>query len=246
MLKNKWLILVLLSFVGFNTKAANEQSSLNYKITTFKPLDVNDKLWDTVQSLLRQPEGTNYYQTLKDQVKTLLDQNADPNFKQILYYAVRESNYDIVKMLLDAGANPNFIYKMADFARSPLHAAIYDNYQDIVQILLDAGANPNLRNIPDNQTPLHLAAQKKDTTMAQALLDKGANINEKDELGNTPLHLVRNPKMTEFLLQRGADAKIVNHRGETPLYLAAEQENIDVVNAFIAHNTDQISDMVQI
>ena len=55
------------------------------------------------------------------------------------------------------------------------------------------------------------------------LLDKGENIEQRDELGSTPLHFAAREGANDILdtlTRRGADAHAKNNKGETPLDVA--------------------------
>ena len=69
--------------------------------------------------------------------------------------------------------------------------------------------------------------------IAKLLLDNGANINEKDNEGDSLLHLAvgmisiscpedKNLKMLNFLVENGAEINAQNNKGDTPLHLAIE------------------------
>jgi ankyrin repeat protein len=57
--------------------------------------------------------------------------------------------------------------------------------------------------------------------IAKLLIQKGVDVNERDLLGNTPLHAaVRFPDLLKLLLESGADVNARNVLGETALHLA--------------------------
>ncbi len=62
----------------------------------------------------------------------------------------------------------------------------------------------------------------------QRVLDR-YDINERDELGETPLHKTMcqrgNRRVTEFLLERGANPNIQNNEGQTPLMKALDTKD---------------------
>ena len=68
----------------------------------------------------------------------------------------------------------------------------------------------------------------KSVKAAQRLINKGADIYEKDNDGNTLLHVVRSIEIAEFLLEKGLDIEARNIRGETPLYTVIERRHYDV------------------
>lgn len=65
------------------------------------------------------------------------------------------------------------------------------------------------------------AAGKNLLAQAEKALALGSSPEERDFLGNTPLHAaVRYPEMIAFLLRNGGDPGARNALGETPLHLA--------------------------
>ncbi len=77
--------------------------------------------------------------------------------------------------------------------------------------------------VPSKDPVLIWAARNNLGSVAKLLLDRGVDVNERDVMGNTPLHAsVRHPEMVELLISRGADVNAVNLLGETPLHLAVK------------------------
>jgi len=77
--------------------------------------------------------------------------------------------------------------------------------------------------IPSKDPVLIWAARNNLGSIAKLLLDRGVDVNERDVMGNTPLHAsVKHPEMVELLVSRGADVNAVNLLGETPLHLAVK------------------------
>jgi hypothetical protein len=70
---------------------------------------------------------------------------------------------------------------------------------------------------------LNFAAINNRMDIAKSLLEDGANVNEKNRVGNTPLHLAiinDSPDMVSLLLEYGANVNEKNNSGNTPLHLA--------------------------
>jgi ankyrin repeat protein len=74
---------------------------------------------------------------------------------------------------------------------------------------------------------LHWAAENGLVDIAALLIEQGADVDEKDQFGNTPLHLaLRYPDMVRLLLDSGADVNARNAMGNTPLHLAVTDERV--------------------
>jgi hypothetical protein len=72
---------------------------------------------------------------------------------------------------------------------------------------------------------LLVAAALGDTAKIQTLMDQGAALNERDELGRTPLMLAvidGRPEVVRLLLDRGADPNAADNSGRTPLQMARQ------------------------
>jgi Meckel syndrome type 1 protein len=70
---------------------------------------------------------------------------------------------------------------------------------------------------------LPLAVSSGDTLKIQTLMDQGAALNERDQLGRTPLMLAvidGRRDVVRLLLDRGADPNAADHSGRTPLQMA--------------------------
>jgi hypothetical protein len=85
----------------------------------------------------------------------------------------------------------------------------------------------------------------KETSRALDVLigRKGAPIDERDSLGNTPLHRATFPQMTFTLLSIKADPNAVNRAGRTPLHMAPTPEIAALLLDFGANPT--LKDMGQ-
>jgi hypothetical protein len=71
---------------------------------------------------------------------------------------------------------------------------------------------------------------------AQALIEDGIDINDRDDLGNTPLMTAiwfRNARVAKMLIEKGADLTAVNNEGKTALDLARERKNKQIEDAIL-------------
>jgi len=132
--------------------------------------------------------------------------------------AEAEKNNEVIKLLVHAKLDVNGRNHRQETA---LHTAARLNYLFNLVELLAQGANPNLQDV-DGKTPLHIAVERDYPRIIKALLlpqwQTHTNVNVVDRLGNTPLHLTKNPAIAQLLLDAGANpfARAGKNR-QTPL-----------------------------
>ena len=94
----------------------------------------------------------------------------------------------------------------------------------------------------DKTTPLHSAAFNGRLEITQVLLDHGASANEKDELGETPLHRVSQGEyesqdhgvgVARLLLEHNADVHAPNKCDNTALHLAAWCGRLEIAQVLL-------------
>lgn len=136
MLKNKWLMLMILSFGSFYLKPADNHLK-------------NIFLYDETNN-----------------IQKLLDINAYPKITDVssmllLQTAILRNHTTTLKTLLEGGINPDLTDGLN---QTPLHLATKLDKPDMVKILLDAGANPNIAD-NSGKTPLHMSKDATITKM---------------------------------------------------------------------------------
>jgi ankyrin repeat protein len=127
---------------------------------------------------------------------------------------------------------------------SPLEVAIVNSQPEVAKLFLEKGAS---YTSPKNIYPLHKAAMfaapaksgknKKrmpaaDSALVELFLNKGCDVNEKDDVGNTPLHCAAQYGKSDlviFLVEKGADINVKNTFGDTPLKLAENKGYITII-----------------
>lgn len=121
----------------------------------------------------------------------------------------------LMDRLVSSGADFNAIDHTGN---SLLHEAAQfeDNGAGMAQLLIDRGARIGLKN-NENKTALHLAVERSNNSMVKFLLIKGASINDKDTLGNSPLHLAQSAEVVSALLEAGANPDLPNKGGVKPV-----------------------------
>lgn len=121
----------------------------------------------------------------------LLERGADPYFIQSIKIspmglAIHEEAIEIVKKLSTV-IDVNKVKK--NDVPSICQAVIKKNWE-VLNILINAKANQNA-NCAKNMTPLHLAAVINFKPGYDLLLSKGADENLKDDLGRTPIDILK-------------------------------------------------------
>jgi len=98
----------------------------------------------------------------------------------------------------------------------------------------------NTQTLP-SQFSLNEAVQLNDPVLVKALLDSGSDINEKDELGETPLHTAAvggYREIVSLLIEKGADVNARDVRGLTPVHAAAWMGYPEIIGLLIDHGAD--------
>ena len=92
--------------------------------------------------------------------------------------------------------------------------------------------------VPSKDPALIWAAKNNLLAIAKLLLDRGVDVNERDLLGNTPLHAaVKYPEMVDLLIGKGAYVNSQNFLGETPLHFAVKYKK--TVEILLAKGADK-------
>ena len=153
-----------------------------------------------------------------------------------LHLAVSNGFAEAASLLIVAGADPN---SLTEDGSSLLHYAIENGKRVFVTVnmLIEAGVSPCTRNSTWD-TPLHklmIADVDADgiegaVSVLQTLAQQGANINEPNNEGRTPLHLLCHPSFTaplketsweevalKSLLNLSADLSLRDRSGQTPV-----------------------------
>ena len=197
----------------------------------------------------------------EDEVKTLLDEGANPNefttkpinkpsvgnlllctlpdaarknpdYKTTaLMLAVMSKHGYLVSLLLNKGADVN---TTDEWGCTALTLAVSEGRLDIVQQLLEHGANPSVPNA--SQMPLlNWAILLREGPTVHALLDKGADANTQDGVGMSALYLAcvdEDLPVARLLLDHHADPN-TTHKGWSALRLCIEENNADITRLLL-------------
>ena len=122
----------------------------------------------------------------------------------------------------------------ACFLNERLLSNVRQGKQGTVFVLLQAGANLHYRK--DGSTALHIAARHGHLPIAEMLIRAHADVDEKDSLGQTPLHVADNRKMVKLLFDAGAGIDAPDNSNVTPLALAISNWRIDLVEELLSRD----------
>ncbi|MCB0478094.1 MAG: ankyrin repeat domain-containing protein [Crocinitomicaceae bacterium] len=170
-----------------------------------------------------------------ENVKILLQGGASPSDSQLMEKAVELGNLEIVTQLINFGGDPNAGIKIAvnKFQNDILKYLISKggsvsdgslfvnpinmNQIETVKILINSGCNVTYTDIKQNNL-LHIAGAKARTDIARLLIATSRiNINAKNDVGDSPLHLVvdtKNLELTQIYVEAGADINATNSMGK--------------------------------
>lgn len=169
-------------------------------------------------------------------VKLLMDHGALVNLKVMgtltpLFSAASSGHVHIVKLLLEHGASVDDEIWLGE---TPLFAASSKGHVSTVQLLIENGASG--RNSRGKTALVH-AVRYNQTEVAAILCQHGPPlVNEKDESGNTPLHIAAqscSSSMARLLIANGARINETNDLGETPLCVASQSNRREVATVLI-------------
>jgi len=129
----------------------------------------------------------------------MLDVGAEWDGDKPLWQVALEKNLAAIFDYEEMYAQPN------ELGQTPAHIAAQTNSRSILRM------NDVLVRDSLGRSPLFYAT---DTDVIQYLLGKGALVNEVDNEGNTPLHVVDSAEAALALIAAGANTSVVNNAGE--------------------------------
>ena len=183
-------------------------------------------------------------------VDALIDRGADPEVKNdkgstALYWAVRYEHSKTVELLLKKGkANPNTTRKLGLVAPLVV-ASAYGNNEIVKLLLAHQNCDVNIR-IRGGEIPIHHAAREGCEDVMATLLEHGATLDDKDELGDTPLLLAAQNGHIELvykLITLGANVNHRNHEGNDTWNYAIDSEDNDLLETLLSACLDNEIDM---
>ena len=159
-----------------------------------------------------------------DAVRLLLDAGADETQLDWtpLIRAVALGSLADVEKAVESGA---YLEEKDWWSRSPWLVAIQTGDIAKARFLLEGGADANARGCCEKPSLFH-AIENHHTPMLEWLLELGTAIEQKDDLGTTPLMTAvecGNAEAVDVLLRAGADVNVENH-GQTAIGSAHTRE----------------------
>ena len=179
-------------------------------------------------------------------VNSLIDRGADSEVKNdkgstALYWAVRYEHAKTVELLLKKGkANPNTTRKLGLVAPLVI-ASAYGNNEIVKLLLSHPDCDVNIR-IRGGEIPIHHAAREGDIAVLTTLLEHGALLDDKDELGDTPLLLAAQNNHIDVvykLISLGANVFHRNHEGNDTWNYAIDSDDTDLLDTLMAACLDK-------
>jgi len=148
----------------------------------------------------------------------------DPQGNMPLHVASERGRMIIARMLLDNGAQVDALNRRG---QTSLYVALMNGRTQLADLLVQRGASldPNwmLREVARNGVA--------DRDVIRYLVAKDGDIDDRDENGDSPLHLaVKGGErvVARYLIRQGADVNLVNGSGEAPLDLAIRRGDRDI------------------
>lgn len=162
--------------------------------------------------------------------------------EEYLHQAISKGNVKFAELLLINGTKLNS-YTLTNyiFGRKNI-----DSRKKMLTLLLQYVVDKN-NNIQSQmgKNLLHLLVEKGTwdaMEIAEILLNyTGIRVNDRDNEGNSPLHLAivkHNEAMVLYLINKGADVNLKDKLGRSPLLLAVESENGFIVEMLLSKGAD--------
>uniref|UniRef100_A0A5B7AUZ0 PGG domain-containing protein n=1 Tax=Davidia involucrata TaxID=16924 RepID=A0A5B7AUZ0_DAVIN len=171
------------------------------------------------------------FHNLKECTEVLLNWNQDLVKKADIYgwlplhYAARMNNVPSVRQLLDKDKSVAYLKADEDNEMTALHVAATQGHVDVIEVLISEC--PGCWEIVNSrgQNILHIAVKHKKKKLIKFILKNSSLeslINQKDDDGNTPLHLLvaSNFFLSELIMHPIADKSTYNKKNLTPRDIA--------------------------
>lgn len=227
--KPAWLVIILCSVAATITPSCDRRPSNETAIVELIQAGDTNRLHQLLSDGLSPNRRIQYSKSVSTRAP-------------LIHIAVRFSRVDIVRLLLTRGADPN---SRDDSGFTVLNWAVGMTERgsplapEIVALLLQAGADPNLGSAMSHDTPLLDASEFGNLDILEILLRSGAQVNATNSLGETALHVAKNPEIANALLAAGADLSLRNTAGATAVEEASRAGRSAVVLAIRNHSRNQ-------
>ena len=169
-------------------------------------------------------------------------EDQDHNGQTLLDAAFEGKHVDIVQLLLKRGADPQ---KRKKECQTLLYWACANGDVELAKLLIDClGENLNLEETgKEGRTFLGWACENGHVEVVQLLIDQGAKLEEKDEDGQTPLHLVcwgtaGNVEIVKLLISQNVNLEEIDVMNHTPVFWACLWGHVSVVKLLLHHKVN--------
>eukprot|EP01096_Ripella_sp_DP13-Kostka_P005339 TRINITY_DN181_c4_g1_i1.p2 TRINITY_DN181_c4_g1~~TRINITY_DN181_c4_g1_i1.p2 ORF type:complete len:288 (-),score=119.48 TRINITY_DN181_c4_g1_i1:91-870(-) len=169
--------------------------------------------------------------------------------------AVRDGDKNQLEALyaqIPMGAN--LVHVITRQGNTLLHIAADLGFLKCAQFLVEtAGMSPTL-SLPDGTQPVHCSALHGHASTLQYFIEKGANKEAKNNIGETPLHLLAKGPIQESyeedktplyanciakLVVLGANVNAKDNADRTPLHVAAKTGCVPIAKALLIAGADK-------
>jgi ankyrin repeat protein len=160
---------------------------------------------------------------------------SDAKIYKALEISVNGNHVEIAEIICNHGGN----FNPGKYETILLNAVNYNEYS-MVKMLLEHEVSPDSQ-MPGGKSALTIAASKN-TDIVILLVENGANVNQKDNLGLTPLMTAAKygkADIVAFLLAHDADPTLRDKSGWTAYDFAKVKGNKEVIDLFKYHNMMQ-------
>ncbi len=201
----------------------------------------------SVSSLVAQDRDLRLVDAVKEgdqkTLRALLKEQVDVNIAQVdgataLHWAAHRNDLTSVELLIGKGAKVN---ATNDYGVTALSLACTNANTALVEALLQAGADPNSAQWT-GETVLMACARTGNAAAVQSLLTHGADANAKEiRWEQTALMwalAANHPAAARTLMEHGANIQARSKAGFTPLMFAAQQGDMDSVQALLTGGAD--------
>lgn len=183
-------------------------------------------------------------------IKTLISKGVDVKEidAPIVYYSIKNENYEVTKILLENGADPNMPIEYNQ--ETPIMLAVAKNNSDVTHLLLKNDVDINQVSEMSGKTLLMIAIEADSSDVINLLIDKGISVNALDNHSRTALDyamITKNVNIAKILILKEVthfSAKFFHNKDEEMLFVAVTVGDIQKVKELAGKgvNLEKFSD----
>jgi len=143
-----------------------------------------------------------------------------------LHEAAYNGRKEVAELLISNGAD---VDAQDIDGETPLDLAMINNQDELAVFLRSKGAKT--KDWLNAYESIHIAAKAGHIDAVKQHISNGVELNEKDDVGRTPLHRAANKEVAELLISNGADVNAQDDGGDTPLHNAKTKELAELLIA---------------